>query len=110
MCRGRPRRMLVLVSAQGVSVEDTLKDFWATRPRRPRHGRKIAGVAAGIGNRYVIDPIVVRVGFVVATFYGGVGVLLYLLGWLLLPEADHAAAPFESMIKHRRGSTSPVFT
>jgi phage shock protein PspC (stress-responsive transcriptional regulator) len=102
--------MLVPVSAQGVSVEDTLKDFWATRPRRPRHGRKIAGVAAGIGNRYGIDPIVVRVAFVVATFYGGAGVLLYLLGWLLLPEANHAAAPFESMIKHRRGSTSPVFT
>jgi phage shock protein PspC (stress-responsive transcriptional regulator) len=91
-------------------VEDTLKDFWATRPRRPRRGRKIAGVAAGIGNRYGIDPVVVRVAFVVATFYGGVGVLFYLLGWLLLPEQDDEAAPFESMINHRRSSTSSGFT
>ncbi|HEV2779149.1 MAG TPA: PspC domain-containing protein [Actinophytocola sp.] len=91
-------------------VEDTLKDFWATRPRRSRRGRKIAGVAAGIGNRYGIDPTVVRVAFVVATFYGGAGVLFYLLGWLFLPEQDDAAAPLEGMVKRRRSSTSGAFT
>lgn len=92
------------------SVEDTLKDFWATRPRRPRRGRKIAGVAAGIGNRYNIDPVIIRVAFVVATFYGGTGVLLYLLGWLMLPEQDDEAAPLEAMIGHGRSSTSSHFT
>jgi phage shock protein PspC (stress-responsive transcriptional regulator) len=109
--------MLVIVNGtQGpgtrgtAAVEDTLKDFWATRPRRPRRGRKIAGVAAGIGNRYGIDPIVVRVAFVVATFYGGAGLLFYLLGWLLLPEEDDEAAPFESMVNRRRSSTSTAFT
>lgn len=102
--------MLDNVTGQATSVEDTLKDFWATRPRRPRRGRKLAGVAAGIGNRYGIDPIVVRVAFVVATFYGGAGILVYLLGWLLLPEQDDQAAPFESMIHHRRSSTSSAFT
>jgi phage shock protein PspC (stress-responsive transcriptional regulator) len=103
--------MLVIVSGiQQNSVEDTLKDFWSTRPRRPRRGRKLAGVAAGIGNRYGIDPIVVRVGFVVATFYGGAGILIYLLGWLLLPEQNDEAAPFESMINHKRSSTSSAFT
>ncbi|MFL6143918.1 MAG: PspC domain-containing protein, partial [Labedaea sp.] len=98
------------MSAQGASVEDTLKDFWATRPRRPRRGRKLAGVASGIGLRNGIDPIVIRVAFVVATFYGGAGILVYLLGWLLLPEQDDEAAPFESMINHRRSSTSSAFT
>lgn len=110
----RARRMLMFVSGtQGqhmTGVEDTLKDFWATRPRRPRRGRKLAGVAAGIGNRYGIDPIVIRVGFVVATFYGGAGVLFYLLGWLLLPEQDDEAAPFESMVNRRRSSMSGAFT
>jgi len=91
-------------------VEDTLKDFWATRPRRPRRGRKIAGVAAGFGNRYGIDPVIIRVAFVIATFYGGAGILFYILGWLVLPEQDDEAAPFESMIHHKRGSTSSAFT
>jgi len=106
----RTDRMLNSVSGHGTGVEDTLKDFWATRPRRPRRGRKVAGVAAGIGIRYGIDPIVVRVAFVVATFYGGAGILFYLLGWLFLPEQDDEAAPFESMIQHRRSSTSTAFT
>jgi len=91
-------------------VEDTVKDFWATRPRRPRRGRKIAGVAAGIGRRYRIDPTLVRVGFVVASVYGGAGIVLYLLGWLFLPEQDDEVSPFESMIGRGRSATSSAFT
>jgi phage shock protein PspC (stress-responsive transcriptional regulator) len=91
-------------------VEDTVKDFWATRPRRPRRGRKVAGVAAGIANRYRIDPTLVRVGFVVASIYGGAGVVLYLLGWLFLPEQDDEVSPFESLIGRGRSTTSSAFT
>jgi phage shock protein PspC (stress-responsive transcriptional regulator) len=46
----------------------------------------IAGVAAGIAERLDIEPIIVRAAFVLLTFFGGSGILLYLLGWLLLPE------------------------
>jgi phage shock protein PspC (stress-responsive transcriptional regulator) len=107
------RFMLLSVSGtqgQHMAVEDTLKDFWATRPRRPRRGRKLAGVAAAIGIRYRIDPVIVRVGFVVATFYGGAGILIYLLGWLFFPEQDDEAAPLESMVRHRHSSMSGAFT
>jgi phage shock protein PspC (stress-responsive transcriptional regulator) len=91
-------------------AEDAIKDFWATRPRRPRRGRKIAGVAAGIGARYRIDPTLVRVGFVVAAIYGGAGILVYLLGWLFLPEQDDEVSPVESLIGKGRSSTSSGFT
>jgi phage shock protein PspC (stress-responsive transcriptional regulator) len=107
--------MLFIVSANegqsgAMRAEDAVKDFWATRPRRPRRGRKIAGVAAGFGNRYRIDPVLVRVGFVVAAIYGGAGVLVYLLGWLFLPEQDDEVSPFESLIGRGRSSTSSGFT
>jgi phage shock protein PspC (stress-responsive transcriptional regulator) len=108
--------MLSLVSGESTkahsapSVEDTLKDFWATRPRRPRQGRKIAGVAAGIGARYGIDPVIVRVAFVVATIYGGAGVLAYLLGWLFLAEEDDEVSPVEALVSHGRSSSSTAFT
>ncbi len=107
--------MLSTVSAtqgrsDGFRAEDTVKDFWATRPRRPRRGRKIAGVAAGIGNRYRIDPVLVRVGLVVASVYGGAGVLVYLLGWLFLPEQDDQVSPVEALIGKGRSSTSTGFT
>ncbi|WP_436492315.1 PspC domain-containing protein [Actinokineospora sp. HUAS TT18] len=91
-------------------VEDTLKDFWATRPRRPRRGRKIAGVAAALGDRYGIDPVIVRVAFVVATFYGGAGILFYLLGWLLLAEEDDEVSPIEALHGRGRSSSSGPFT
>lgn len=91
-------------------VEEVAQDFWATRPRRPRRGRKIAGVAAGIANRYGIDPTLVRVGFVVAAIYGGAGLVVYLMGWLFLPEQDDEVSPFESLIGRGRSSTSAMFT
>ncbi|WP_433870223.1 PspC domain-containing protein [Saccharopolyspora sp. CA-218241] len=68
--------------------EDTMRDFWATRPVRPKVGRKLGGVSAAIGLRYGIDPVLVRVAFVVAACYGGAGILLYLLGALLFPRED----------------------
>ncbi|HEX3782362.1 MAG TPA: PspC domain-containing protein [Pseudonocardiaceae bacterium] len=91
-------------------VAETAKDFWANRPRRPHNGRIVAGVAAGIGRRYGIDPIIVRVALVVATFYSGVGVLFYLLGWLLLPAEGDEVSPAEGLIGRGRTTASPGFT
>jgi len=95
-----------MTRAAGVrdSVEETTRDFWSSRPRRPRHGRKIAGVAAGIGHRYGIDPVLVRVAFVVATIVGGFGVLLYLLGWLFLPQDGDETSGAEALFGKGRSS------
>ncbi|PXY32259.1 PspC domain-containing protein [Prauserella muralis] len=86
--------------------EDTVKDFWASRPRRPHRGRKLAGVAAGVGYRYGIDPVVVRVALVVLTIFGGIGITLYVLGWLFLPGEDDEVSAFESLIGRGRSSVS----
>jgi phage shock protein PspC (stress-responsive transcriptional regulator)/FlaG/FlaF family flagellin (archaellin) len=63
---------------------DEIRDL--ARIRRSRTNRRVAGVAAGLGRHLDIDPVIVRVAFVVLTFFGGVGLLLYLALWLLLPE------------------------
>jgi phage shock protein PspC (stress-responsive transcriptional regulator) len=91
-------------------VADTAKDFWANRPRRPQGGRIVAGVAAGIGRRYGIDPIIIRIALVVTTFFGGAGVLFYLLGWLLLPAEQDETSPVEALIGRGRSSTSAALT
>ncbi|MCJ7780272.1 MAG: PspC domain-containing protein [Acidimicrobiia bacterium] len=54
--------------------------------RRPIEGRAFAGVAAGLGERFDLNPAWFRVAFVVMTVFGGIGLLLYALGWLLIPE------------------------
>ncbi|MFC7406498.1 PspC domain-containing protein [Georgenia alba] len=48
--------------------------------------RWFGGVAGGLARRLDIDPLLVRGVLVVMTFFGGLGVLLYGLGWALLPE------------------------
>jgi phage shock protein PspC (stress-responsive transcriptional regulator) len=54
--------------------------------RRPVHDRMLAGVASGIADYLGVDATLVRIALVVATFFGGVGIAVYLAGWLLIPE------------------------
>jgi phage shock protein PspC (stress-responsive transcriptional regulator) len=63
---------------------DDIRDL--ARIRRSRSDRRVAGVSGGLGRHLDIDPLIVRVAFVVLTFFGGVGLLLYLALWLLVPE------------------------
>jgi phage shock protein PspC (stress-responsive transcriptional regulator) len=53
---------------------------------RPRNGRVIAGVCAGLGNRFGISPLLVRVIFLVSLLLPGPQVLIYLAGWILIPD------------------------
>ena len=52
----------------------------AGRPplRRAYHGRMLAGVAAGLADYLNVDVTIVRVAFVVSTFFGGAGIAAYL--------------------------------
>lgn len=61
---------------------------------RARAGRMVAGVAGGLANYFGIDPIFVRLGFAVLGFVNGIGVVLYLVLWLLMPNED--AAPTDN--------------
>ena len=67
--------------------------------RRSRRHRLVAGVAGGLAARLGVDPVVTRAAFVVLTFAGGVGLVLYGLAWGTLPpddDDDPVADPAES--------------
>ncbi|GAA4674440.1 PspC domain-containing protein [Gordonia humi] len=76
----------------------TIQDMWTTRPVRRREGNTIGGVCAGIGDRYRVDPTLVKVAFVVATVFGGSGVLLYIAALIAFPADDET----EPRREHRR--------
>ena len=63
-------------------------------PVRSRTDRVIAGVCGGVGARLGIDATIVRIAFV-ALALAWVGVPLYLLGWVLLPQTSAATAETE---------------
>lgn len=88
------------------SFPEQLSDMWRTRPvRLPRQGH-VAGVCAGIGVRYDVDPALIRVAFVVSTFFGGAGLVLYLACWLLLPRYGDQVSPAESLVGRGQSSES----
>jgi phage shock protein PspC (stress-responsive transcriptional regulator) len=53
---------------------------------RPRSGRLIAGVCAGLARRFGISTTLVRVLFVLSFFLPGPQILLYLALWLIMPS------------------------
>ena len=70
--------------------------IWATRPPR-LSGSPGAGVCEGIGVRYRIDPMLVRVLFVAGAFVWVTSVPIYLILWGLMPRYGVPYSPFESL-------------
>lgn len=48
--------------------------------------RKIAGVCGGLGEYFDIDPMIIRLAWVIFTLMGGAGILAYIIGWLVIPD------------------------
>jgi len=55
---------------------------------RSRKDRMIAGVAGGIGQYLALDPVIVRVSFLLLIFSGGIGLFLYPIFWIAMPLAS----------------------
>ena len=60
----------------------------AKRLRRSLKDSVIGGVSGGLGEYFGTDPVIFRILFVVLTFTGGGGVLIYLLMWIFIPKAE----------------------
>jgi phage shock protein PspC (stress-responsive transcriptional regulator) len=57
----------------------------ARRLMRSSGDRMLAGVSGGLGNYFGVDPVVFRIGFVLSLFFGGLGVLAYVLLAVFVP-------------------------
>jgi len=53
---------------------------------KSKYDRKIAGVCGGLAEYLDTDPVVIRLIFVALIFAGGLGLLAYLIGWIIIPE------------------------
>lgn len=77
---------------------------------RPKTGRQIAGVCAAIGQATGTDPVLWRVALAVLTLFGGIGAMVYLAGWLLVPEEGDEVSPVEGLLGRGRTATSASVT
>ncbi|MFN3339512.1 MAG: PspC domain-containing protein [Dietzia sp.] len=95
-------------STSTTDVQSELRSLWRTRPVRTPDDAKIAGVCGGFGRRYGVDPVLFRIAFVIAALWGGAGVFLYALLWLLLRSAGDEASKGEALIGKGRASGSKI--
>jgi phage shock protein PspC (stress-responsive transcriptional regulator) len=79
---------------------------WRTL-RRSRSDRYVAGVLGGLARRLDVDPLILRITTVVLAMFG-IGMMLYALGWLLIPAEDEDASVAEQAFGRggRSGSRS----
>jgi phage shock protein PspC (stress-responsive transcriptional regulator) len=77
--------------------------------RRSRTDRVGAGVAGGLGEYFGVDPVLFRVLFATASFFGGAGVLAYLLAWAAIPESGTVSAPIDRWLAELRRHRIPFW-
>ncbi|MDD6966589.1 MAG: PspC domain-containing protein [Firmicutes bacterium] len=53
---------------------------------RPREGRVLVGVCAGIAAYFNLDPVLIRLGWIIFCCLWGSGILAYLVAAVLIPE------------------------
>ncbi|MFE9202765.1 PspC domain-containing protein [Micromonospora sp. NPDC007230] len=60
---------------------------------RPRQGRMLAGVCAGLAQRFGMSTGLVRLLFLLSLLLPGTQVIIYLILWILMPNEDRYLAP-----------------
>jgi phage shock protein PspC (stress-responsive transcriptional regulator) len=76
----------------------------ATRPLyRDPDDDMIAGVCAALGRYTDTDPVIWRIATVVLAIFGGTGIALYVLGWVLIPKLGEDRSIAESWLRRRDG-------
>ena len=60
---------------------------------RPREGRIIAGVCAGLGRRFDVSPNLFRFIAILFLFLPGSSILVYIILWVLMPDEEKVRRP-----------------
>jgi phage shock protein PspC (stress-responsive transcriptional regulator) len=83
-----------------MTSQDTQRTDTPGRPlRRRTSDRVIGGVAGGLADYFNIDPLLIRIGFVGLIIFGGAGLVLYLVAWLLMPAEGRDMSPVEALVR-----------
>jgi phage shock protein C len=70
---------------------------------RSRNDRIAAGVAGGIAAMFNVDPLLVRIAFLALALFNGIGLIIYLVLWLLVPNEDSPAVDAREQVRENVG-------
>lgn len=94
------------------SIVTAMTETTSTAPPRALYrdpaDEKLAGVCAAMARYTDTDPVIWRIVAVVLAVFGGSGLVLYLLGWLLIPKMSPDGTVAESWIAQRGNSNKTL--
>jgi phage shock protein C len=61
--------------------------------RRSRSERVLAGVCGGVGRYLGVDPVLLRIAFIILALANGLGVVAYVVAWVAIPEEQPDQPP-----------------
>ena len=76
---------------QKFQAEEAYSEKASKRLYRDEENATIGGVCAGLGHYFAIDPVIIRILFVLMVILGGSGILVYIILWAVIPEAKTTA-------------------
>ncbi|MFG2071260.1 Phage shock protein PspC (stress-responsive transcriptional regulator) [Nonomuraea maritima] len=85
-----------------------MSEYQVKKLRRTDKGRIVAGVCSGVGEFVGIDANVVRIALAILTLFGGLGIGIYAIGWLLIPDEKHETSILQDLVskqQQRRSAT-----
>lgn len=96
-------------SSDGVTVASLVcpKEY-AMQPRLTRSASEtmVAGVCGGLAEYFNIDPVIVRLIFVLITLTSGLGLPVYLVLWMIMPRSTAVPSPQEKTLPYLRDDSS----
>src|SRR5262245_33564007 len=94
-CSEQVRAEAVKCRHCGSMLEPALSRTWS----RSQHGRRIAGLCAGLSEEFGVSVTILRLAFLLATLIGGPGIIIYLVLWVVMP--DRAEPDHERLVEAR---------
>src|SRR6266545_3093633 len=88
-----------MTTEQPEAAPHTATSINARRLRRRTSDRVLGGVAGGLGDYLNVDPVLLRAGFAGLMIFGGAGLVLYALGWLLIPAQNHEDSIADDLLR-----------
>ncbi|MEU7836831.1 MULTISPECIES: PspC domain-containing protein [unclassified Nonomuraea] len=83
-----------------------MSEYNVKQLRRTNNGRVIAGVCSGLGEYLGIDANLIRIGLAVVTLFGGLGVGVYAVGWLLMPDEDRNTSIAQDLLGKQQAKST----
>lgn len=83
-------------------LDDSFARLRASGYQRDTESRWFGGVCSGLAHRLGVDPVLIRAAAVVLAFLGGIGLTIYVVLWLLMPD-QHGDILAERAVRHGDG-------